>query len=139
MLKNTFCHLSGIGKISELKLWDLGVTDWDCLIHHSDKLFGPKPLLKIIKEIDLSKINYNNSNITFFTERLPSNQLWRIYPDFKDSIAFIDIETTGLFLPSITTIALYDGREIKYFINGQNLDSFIDDLCKYKLIVTSAA
>ena len=136
MLKNTFCHLSGIGKITEQKLWYLGVTDWDSLNIHLDKLFGPKPLARIKDEIDLSNINYQNANITFFTERIPSNQFWRLFPDFRNYIAYIDIETTSLFIPYITTIALYDGKEIKYYINGQNLDVFLNDLMNYKIIVT---
>ena len=29
MLKNTFCHINGIGEKSERKLWDLGILRWD--------------------------------------------------------------------------------------------------------------
>ena len=51
---------------------------------------------------------------------------------------YLDIETTGLDrrYHSITTIALYDGHEIKTYVHGQNLDDFIDDIYKYKVIVT---
>jgi len=50
----------------------------------------------------------------------------------------LDIETTGLDRQynSITTIALYDGHEIKTYVQGQNLDDFIDEIYKYKVIVT---
>ena len=37
---------------------------------------------------------------------------------------------------SITTIALYDGHEIKTYVHGQNLEDFIDEIYKYKVIVT---
>jgi len=36
----------------------------------------------------------------------------------------------------ITTIALYDGSSIIHYINGQNLDDFLDDIVKYKVIVS---
>lgn len=36
----------------------------------------------------------------------------------------------------MTTIALYDGKEVFTYINGQNLDDFVDDIFKYKVIVS---
>ncbi|MFO7912984.1 MAG: ribonuclease H-like domain-containing protein [Desulfotignum sp.] len=36
----------------------------------------------------------------------------------------------------ITTIALYDGESIKYYVQGRNLDAFMDDIEKYSVIVT---
>ena len=53
-------------------------------------------------------------------------------------MVFLDIETTGLKMWGfeITTIALYNGESIHYYINGQNLDDFLDEINKYKVIVT---
>jgi len=42
----------------------------------------------------------------------------------------------GRHYQSITTIALYDGQKIKTYVNGQNLDDFIEDIEQYKVIVT---
>jgi uncharacterized protein YprB with RNaseH-like and TPR domain len=36
---------------------------------------------------------------------------------------------------SITTIALYDGHEIKTYVQGQNLDDFIEAIPQYNVIV----
>jgi uncharacterized protein YprB with RNaseH-like and TPR domain len=53
-------------------------------------------------------------------------------------MVYLDIETTGLDLHfnTITTIALYDGQSIKTYVQGQNLDDFIEDIQKYKVIVS---
>jgi hypothetical protein len=53
-------------------------------------------------------------------------------------MVYLDIETTGLDrqYESITTIAIYDGHEIKTYVQGQNLDDFMDEIYKYKVIVT---
>jgi len=61
-----------------------------------------------------------------------------MFPEFRNSTVYLDIETTGLdrHYQSITTIALYDGQEIKTYVNGQNLDEFIEDIEQYKVIVT---
>ena len=31
MLRNTFVHIQGIGAVTERKLWEAGIRDWDCL------------------------------------------------------------------------------------------------------------
>jgi uncharacterized protein YprB with RNaseH-like and TPR domain len=74
--------------------------------------------------------------VRYFADRLPSRELWRLFPDFRHQAAFLDIETTGLAAPEITTIALYDGRRIRYYIHGHNLDRFPDDIRGYSLIIT---
>jgi len=38
----------------------------------------------------------SNRNPNFFGERLPSNRFWRIFPEFRKSIAYWDMETTDL-------------------------------------------
>ena len=49
----------------------------------------------------------------------------------------MDIETTGLYWSDkITTAVLYDGRAVRYYINGKNLDEFPRDLKDYPLLVT---
>jgi uncharacterized protein YprB with RNaseH-like and TPR domain len=53
-------------------------------------------------------------------------------------MVYLDIETTGLnrYHDPITTISLYDGESISYYVNGQNLDDFMNDIDKYRVIVT---
>jgi uncharacterized protein len=80
--------------------------------------------------------NHANRNPGFFAEKLPTNQHWRLYREFQDSCAFVDIETTGLYSPEITTIVLYDGRTIRSYVNGVNLNDFPADVTDYHLLVT---
>ena len=48
-----------------------------------------------------------------------------------------EVETTGLSLDAeITTAVLYDGRTIRYYVNGRNLDDFLRDLALYQIVVT---
>lgn len=68
---------------------------------------------------------------------LPSDQQWRLFPDFREKVAYLDIETTGLYDDDhITTIAVYDGKTIFHYVHGQNLDRFKDDIKQYSLLVT---
>jgi uncharacterized protein YprB with RNaseH-like and TPR domain len=77
-------------------------------------------------------------NASFFADRMPAGERWRIFPDFHHSVAYVDIETTGLRpeLSAITTIALYDGKSIYHYVQGENLSDFVDRIGRYKLIVT---
>ena len=138
MLQNTFIHIQGIGAITEQKIWESGLNDWDAF---SDDISIPlsvsrKYLLK--SGIDESRQNLYKGNPVYFSKCLPSNQSWRFFPEFRDSTVYLDIETTGLdrHFNDITTIALYDGHEIKTYVQGQNLDDFIEEIYKYKVIVT---
>lgn len=74
----------------------------------------------------------------YFSDNLPSNQQWRLFPEFRDSMIYLDIETTGVSGPenAITTIATYDGETIVYYVKDYNLDSFKYDMERYKVVVT---
>ena len=153
MLRNTFCHIPGINEKTERNLWAAGITSWDSALVISspfesgpwnalDLQIGrkiPRAILKSWPRLMQESIgNYANRNLSYFVEKLPANQHWRLFRDFQDSCAFVDIETTG---PSsrwdkITTIVLYDGRSVRYYVNGDNLDEFPRDVKDYPLLVT---
>ena len=61
-----------------------------------------------------------------------------MFPEFRSSIAYLDIETTGLDrdYDEITTIALYDGASIRTYVQGRNLNQFVDDIQDYRVLVT---
>ncbi|MFQ6128242.1 MAG: ribonuclease H-like domain-containing protein [Thermoplasmata archaeon] len=77
-------------------------------------------------------------NQRFFRDRLPRRELWRVYTEFRDSIAYLDIETTGLspYDDKITVIGLYDGKDVHTFVRNINLRDFRKQIRKYKLLVT---
>lgn len=138
MLKNTFLHIPGIGGITEKRFWESGIHNWenfteDCPIWLSQ--YKQRTVTRCLEE---SQRHFNSGNPKYFSDLLPANQHWRLFPDFRHSMVFLDIETTGLKMWGfeITTIALYDGESIFYYVKGQNLDGFLDVINKYKVIVT---
>lgn len=138
MLKNTFCHIPGIGLRSEPVLWYVGITSWDVILN-IDVLRLPFLRKTLFYEyIHESFKHYKDGNARYFSAKLPKNQWWRLFPDLRDSLAYIDIETTGFGGNGnyITTIALYDGLSIYHYINGKNLDDFKKDIMNFKAIVT---
>jgi len=137
MLKNTFCHLPDIGISTEHQIWESGIYTWDDLGMGQIKL----PQINIFDLYDLlmeSQENIDKINPNYFSELLPISQHWRLFKDFRNHVVYLDIETTGLnhFRNYITTIALYDGERIRYYIKGKNLNDFREDIQRYKVLVT---
>ncbi len=136
MLQHTFCHIPGVGRKVETKLWEMGITTWD-------KWRDPLPVrLSARARIEADRTLLRSpaalaDDPAFFTSRLDSIDVWRIFPHYLERTAYVDIETTGLDdSAEITTIALYDGHKVFTFINGINLDDFVDAIDRYKVIVS---
>jgi hypothetical protein len=138
MLTNTFIHIQGIGAITEQRLWESGLRDWDSLSDDLPIPISPGRQHFLLKGIKESKRHLANRNPAYFSKLIPSNQSWRLFTEFRNSTAYLDIETTGLdrHFNDITTIALYDGQDIKTYVQGQNLDDLVEDIQKYKVIVS---
>lgn len=138
MLQNTFCHLNKIGPKRETLFWENRIFSWNDLLFAltADNGHPIKVPLCLKDELDDSFRHLTDGNAKYFSGRLKSADAWRMFADFRSCVAYIDIETTGLEDPDITTIALYDGKHIKYYVNGQNLDQFRDDILNYQLIVS---
>jgi uncharacterized protein YprB with RNaseH-like and TPR domain len=88
--------------------------------------------------IRLSEEALRQGNIYFFAQLLPAREHWRLYGEFQETTAYLDIETgtLGNGRQGITVIGLYDGREFRSFVRGQNLHTFEDHLRRYDLLVT---
>lgn len=136
MLRQTFSHISGIGRTTELRLWEAGITDWSLWrntipvrLSAISKADAPKVIEKSEQAL--------KSDPAFFTSALSSSDSWRIFPHFRHRTAYLDIETTGAeSWAEITTISLYDGQDVFTYVNGDNLNDFVDDIQKYQVLVT---
>ncbi len=138
MLKHTFIHAKGIGSGTEKKLWRDGIISWDAFLDNLNSINLPAHKKDCIEEeLKNSEIEAGNSNYLYFKDKIVRKEHWRLYPQFAESCAFLDIETTGLmYNDKITIIGLYDGSEIKTYIHGRNLEDIKEELKKYSMIVT---
>ncbi len=137
MLKHTFCHIQGIGVKTETRLWNEGILCWDDWQEQSGIKLSKQSRMEIPKIFETSLDALKNNDPNFFCDRLASSDQWRIFPQFRNSTAYIDIETTGLGIDAeITTIALYNGTKVFYYVNGRNLDEFIGDVQQYAVLVS---
>jgi len=139
MLRHTFLHVPGVGLKTELKFWERGIYCWENYLENPGRLgLGRGTQLNLDTFIESSLKAVKCGDALFFEHLLPKREIWRIYPEFKDRSVFLDIETTGLGGQGdyITMIGLFNGRQIKTFVRGQNLEDFAAELKNYSVIVT---
>jgi len=133
MLKNSYIHIPRVGYITEKKIWNSGIKNWD----QFDKVKLPSFRKKhISKFVDLSIDNLKHGNHLFFSSLMPKHEHWRCLESFPKA-AYLDIETTGLDKENddITLIGVYDGSKVKSFVKKDFL-KFKDYISSFPMIVT---
>ncbi len=139
MLTQSFIHLPQVGRVTEGEIWDAGIADWDDFLTARMlpwRIRGRDAELRSL--IDESKGRYTDRNAAYFDRKLPRDQRWRLYADFRERAAFVDIETTGLSYEHaiITLIGVLDANGYTAYLHGENLADFRQALEQYDLIVT---
>ncbi|MGB9500085.1 MAG: ribonuclease H-like domain-containing protein [Dissulfuribacterales bacterium] len=137
MLLSTFQHIKGIGKITELALWDKGITTWEKYIKNNGRqlsLFQKETMTTLNESIKA----YKNSNLAFFANRLPCSEYYRIALTYPQDIIFLDIETTGLSLyyDQITLVGWSIGRKYGVSLKDEDESGLLAALNSAKAIVT---
>ncbi len=138
MLRQSFIHMPGIGPSTERSLWEKGFHTWsDCLSRRASKVCGYSMAASLRESARESENSLRNGNAAYFDRLLPKSESWRMYGDFRDAAAFVDVESDGpRGQGQITVIGLFDGIRTKVFVKGKNLGDFADEIRKYALLVT---
>lgn len=139
MLAHTFCHLPRIGLQRECRLWSDGIHTWNDFETTNAVVRHPVQVKTLKRHLDRSRQALEQFDATYFTESMPASESWRLLYEFAGRTAYVDIETSGSLVDQgdyVTTVAVYDGREVREYIHGRNLDQFMDDLNSHDLLVT---
>src|SRR3990172_2491962 len=139
MLRRTFQHIAGVGEKTERRIWAAGLTSWDEFL--AAPRTAPLPRWQrdaICFALDASVAALERKDPGYFAARLSGRLHWRLFPEFAERVAFLDIETTGLSaLESyITVVGVYDGVAPRVYVRGRNLQDFAADVERYTLLVT---
>jgi uncharacterized protein YprB with RNaseH-like and TPR domain len=138
VLTHTFCHLPGVGVKTERRFWQDGLSCWEDLSGGAGVDLSPGRADLLRERLEWSRHKLDSRDPAYFSRLLQGGEQWRLFQEFRDSIAYLDIETTGLgnVGDHITSIAVYDGSDIHHFVHGINLDDFVDTIGAYNLLVT---
>jgi len=139
MLNNTYIHIPTIGASTERLIWESGIKSWDDFLKNHGLIKATRKKQRLlVSGVEESIEQLGSRNHIFFAKRLLPRYHWRAYKQFKDTTAFVDIETTGLSTQfnSITMIGIFNGKETKTYIKDINLHEAKEELEKYKQLVT---
>jgi len=138
MLEHTFIHLPGIGQRTERRLWDGGIVRWvDALNAGCPEGFSRQRWSLSCRLLEQSMRCLERGDHRHFAASLHRAEHWRAWADFRDSVAYLDIETTGCsHYDSVTVVGIYDGVRSQSFIADDNLDRLPEVLAQYSMIVT---
>lgn len=125
VIEHTFIHVPGIGPHRERELWVRGFTDWDGFLNNHPKGAWRDMVASMLDRETLM-------------ERLPKREWWRIFPQYKGRVGYIDIETEGLNVGrfKITCVGLSDGQSTEAFVKGENLEDLPAALERFDALVT---
>jgi uncharacterized protein YprB with RNaseH-like and TPR domain len=139
VLRATFLHLSGVGRVTEAGLWRAGLRDWADLDLRAPELglVGPHHE-RLRAEIAASERALTERDAGYFGRRLPDEEAWRVDPEFRPETAFLDIETTGLspYAGIVTVVAVHGGGTTRSFVAGEDLEELPAYLARFPVWVT---
>jgi uncharacterized protein YprB with RNaseH-like and TPR domain len=126
MLRNSFILLDGVGPTRERSLWRTGILTWDDFLDErrvrgvsEDRKSSMDDLLRAAE----GKLEDRDSE--YFARAVPRREHWRCLGEFGTSVAFVDIETTGLSLRApITVLGVFDGRRMHTLLRGRDLNAW---------------
>ena len=96
-LENLLSYLPGIGKKTEKNLRDHGINTWKDILALPSTPYLSQKRLDSLKEVirDYNK-QLSKDPVNFIERTFKQKDKFVLFDDFKDSVAYFDIETTGL-------------------------------------------
>ena len=137
MLKRTFIHLPGVGPRRETHFWRQGLATWEDFLAAKRVQGLSRGRLDWLKA-ELTGSLDHTQDAAYFADRLQPGEHWRLFRHFRPRTAYLDIETYGKAWPGllVTVAGLYDGQNMRQFVQGFNLQEFPQVLSEFDLLVT---
>ena len=135
MIEHSFIFLEGIGRKTEERLWKMGIKTWNDFLKSTIHSISKKRKFYYNRRLEEAKVALIKDP-SYFASVLPQSEMWRLYPIFKDSCCFLDIEVDSK--GAIILITLFNRFESKTLVKGMHLDqkNLSHELEKYDLIIT---
>jgi hypothetical protein len=124
MLQNSFVILRGVGPATEKRIRSHGIRDWDGF-RAAPEVPGIGRARKSALDSHLAALGkcLARGDAGVLSGALPPRERWRLYPDFRERAAFLDIETTGLDIGSdVTVVGIFVLGVYTPLIRGVNLN-----------------
>lgn len=138
MIERTFQHIPGVGPWRERDLWARGIATWDDFrAPDGGVVVSAKVDAKARERIEKAREALAAGDLWALAALVPPREHWRLYPRFAQEAVFFDIEADGAPSAQVpTVVSLLDGRGLRTFIRGRNLDELPEALSDRAIWVT---
>lgn len=140
MIRRTFSIAPTIGKKKEMRIWEFGIRNWEDFLEAEEVCSVPEyrrgdcnkaisDAIELLDERDSIGLN----------KMLPKSEEWRLFGEFGDSAAYLDIETDGLYRDSlVTAVTVHTKNDTVTLVHGRGLtsDRLTDVLKDASMLVT---
>jgi len=137
MIENSFIFLERISKKKEQNIWQQGIKDWqDFLKCKKVKGISKEKKFYYDRKLEESQKEFFHDNLSYFINKLPQKEMWRLYNYYKNETCFLDIEIDSY--GKIILVGISDYYNTNFFVKKVNLNKNLieKELNKYKLIIT---
>ncbi len=125
MIRRTFLILPAVGAAREKALWRDGIGDWtEFRSRPSAPGISSSRKEDCDRVIAEAEIGLDDRDSRLLASMLPRQESWRLYDDFKEEAAFLDIETDGLSPGcSVTMVGVHGPAGTEVMVSGEGLDA----------------
>ncbi len=137
MIQESFVFLEKCNTARELSFRKQGIKDWRMFLS-TEKVIGIAAAKKEFynRKIMEAQKALAEDNASYFVGKLPTKEMWRLYPHFKEECCFLDIETDSY--GNVVMVGISNYYHTNTFVQGFNLEKGLleKELSKYKLLIT---
>ena len=137
MVERSFSFLSGIGPLTERRLWRDGIVDWRAFLDAGAiPGIGPTRTQQYSDLVSQAHHHLTRDDARYFSTAFPGSLHWRLYEWLRSRAGFLDIETNSF--GQITVVGLYGHARYEAFVRGDTLHpvALSDALARFDLLVT---
>jgi len=140
MIRHTFSIVPSVGKKREMRIWESGIRNWDdflaadsvCVVSDEKKDAFNRTISDACDLLD-------ERNAPGLNSMLPKSEQWRLFGEFGESAAYLDIETDGLERDSlVTVVTVHKKNDTITLTHGRDLNAVTmsDALRDVSMLVT---
>jgi len=136
VLRSTFQLAPGLGATREMRLWSSGVACWSDYAGHARV---PAPLDSLLRAaIAGASDAYAARDVGRLAALLPAREHWRLFGEFADAAAYLDIETSddAVGFEHISAIGVLDQHGPRILLAERDLQLFPELARSWRLLVT---
>ncbi|MAF99338.1 MAG: hypothetical protein CMH61_01890 [Nanoarchaeota archaeon] len=135
MIRNSFVFLEKIRSRKEKSILKQ-VSGWNEFLRSDVKGISSQRKQYYNRKIKEAQRALINEDASYFIDKLPGKEMWRLYDYFKEDCCFLDIEVDSY--GNVILVGISNYYDTNFFVKGVNLskESIGRQLEKYKITVT---